>query len=449
MTSFFKGTLILAVTAFFGETLEFLTNMVLTKELGEIGMGKYMAILPSVFLFVVIASLELPVSVSKYIAELQREYHRSTLQHAMRLATVTTSVLMLSAVIVFTFFPVFHGYHPMIRWLTLILIPVISFTSVARGYFMGIQQMRKIAFANFVRKFFQLLLLVVVYRFFDFDRETSILVALGTLIASEIVVFLYLMRAYVLYMRQMKNIPYKEMARKTVTKKLLGISLPTTGMRIFNSVINAIQPFLISYALMLGGVEEKTATAQFGMVAGVASTIGFFPAFIAHSLLVMLVPTVSEAYTRGEFGKLQGLLKHVIVITMLYGLAVSFILYFYGGALTKLFGTSLLAYYYLQLMIPYFLFFYLAIPMQAFLIGMNLVKDAFFHSVWSTLISNLFIFWLGSNSHLQMAGVIIGMNIEAVLLAFLHYTTIYKKLHISFSKKQSSLSEMNWGNRRA
>jgi O-antigen/teichoic acid export membrane protein len=449
MTSFFKGTLILVVTAFFGETLEFLTNMVLTKELGEIGMGKYMAILPSVFLVVVIASLELPVSVSKYIAEQKQEYHKSTLQHAMRLAVVSTIFFIVGMMMIFTFFPVFSGYHPMIRWLTLILIPVISFTSVARGYFMGIQQMRKIALANFLRKSIQLILLVMVYRFFDFDEETSILVALGTLIASEIVVFLYLMRAYILSMRQLKNIPCKALAGKMVTKKLLGVSLPTTGMRIFNSVMNAIQPFLISYALLLGGVGEKTATAQFGMVAGVASTIGFFPAFIAHSLLVMLVPTVSEAYAKGEIGKLQGLLKHVIAITMLYGLAVSVILYFYGGELTKLFGTSLLAYYYLQLMIPYFLFFYLAIPMQAFLIGMNLVKDAFFHSVWSTLVSYLFIFCLGSNSRLQMSGVIIGMNIEAVLLTFLHFTTICKKLHISFWKKQSSITEMKWGNKRA
>jgi len=41
------------------------------------------------------------------------------------------------------------------------------------------------------------------------------------------------------------------------------------------------------------------------------------------------------------------------------------------------------------------------------------------------------------------------MNIEAVLLTFLHFTTICKKLHISFWKKQSSITEMKWGNKRA
>lgn len=46
--------------------------MILARELGEHGMGLYMSVLPSIFLVVVIASLELPISISKFIAESNR-----------------------------------------------------------------------------------------------------------------------------------------------------------------------------------------------------------------------------------------------------------------------------------------------------------------------------------------------------------------------------------------
>ena len=36
------------------------------------------------------------------------------------------------------------------------------------------------------------------------------------------------------------------------------------------------------------------ATEQFGMVAGIAMVIGSFPTFISHSLMIMLIPTISK-----------------------------------------------------------------------------------------------------------------------------------------------------------
>ncbi|MDQ0216743.1 O-antigen/teichoic acid export membrane protein [Oikeobacillus pervagus] len=431
MKSFIKGTLLLCVAAFFGECLEFLTNMILANELGEHGMGKYMSILPSVFLVVILASFELPISISKFIAEKETTFHRSMLHHAMRLAIFITCALLLITTFIFSFFPVFHDFHPMTRWLVLILIPVVSFSSVARGYFMGIQQMKRIAVANFLRKLFQLALLVLVYRLFDFNQEMAILVALGTVIASEIIVFLYLMYSYYLQTKILKRVPKKWLTGKEARKSLLSVSLPTTGMRIFNAVTNAIQPFFITYVLGLSGLTKVVATEQYGMVAGVAFSIGFFPAFIAHSLLVMLIPTVSEGYAKKDMEKLRRLLKQVIGITISYGVPAMVIVYFWADFFTQWFVPSLEAAYFLQLLLPYFLFHYISIPLQAILIGIGLVKDTFYHTVIATIVEFGFIYILGSHGSLQMKGVILGMNFGAVLLALLHYFTICKKLGVS------------------
>jgi len=187
---YYKSIFFLAASAFLGEMIEVLINMILARELGSHGLGLYMTILPSIFLLVLLSSFELQVSISKFIAERDQRYHRNILYHALTITIVFTCILFLAAAALIPFIPVFNAYHPYVRWLVLALVPVISFTSVARGYFMGVQEMGKIAVSNFLRKSIQLIGLFILFRFFEFDAEASLLIAICALIGSEVVVFL-------------------------------------------------------------------------------------------------------------------------------------------------------------------------------------------------------------------------------------------------------------------
>jgi stage V sporulation protein B len=411
--------------------MEFLMNMILARELGKHGLGQYMSILPSIFLIVLLSSFELQISISKYIAEQKERYHRSILHHAITIAIIFTSILFLLAIAVMPFIPVFNSYHPYTRWLVIILIPIISFTSVARGYFMGSQQMGKIAVSNFLRKVFQLIILFGVFRIFHFDTQTAVLIAIGTFICSEMIVFIYLGCIFLFQYQQIKRMPFSNINRSAVRKKLMGVSVPTTGLRILSALTNAIQPFLIKAALIRSGLTAHLATEQFGMLAGIAISIGFFPAFIAHSLLVVLIPTVSKAYSEKDYATLQKMLNHVIKITFLYGIPAIAIFYYFGSTLTTKFFHSATAAVYLQVLWPFFLFHFFIIPTQAFLIGLGLLKDIFFQTIWSTAIAFSIIIWLGSIPEWRMLGIMLGMNTAAVLLALMHYLTICKKIGVS------------------
>ncbi|MDT8860912.1 polysaccharide biosynthesis protein [Alkalihalobacillus sp. MEB130] len=436
MNIFFKSALLLIVAAFIGECIEFLINMVLARELGEEGLGLYMSILPTILFIVVIASLELPISISKFVAEKEVIYHRSMLMHALRFATICTIVFTVIAIWVLPIIPVFDKYHPLVPWLFILLIPIIAFSSVARGYFMGAQRMGKIAFANFLRRAGQLLLLVILFTFTTFEAEMALLVALCTLIASELLVFSYLFVAFLIQMRVLKREPRAQLSGSKVRKSLLEVSIPTTGLRIFHAATFAIKPFFIKETLVRAGMIDSLAMVQYGKMAGVAFTIGFFPAFIAHSLLIVLIPTVSEAYSKGDLTRLRTLLRKVMLLTAAYGIPAVAVFYFYAEPLTSLFFENSPAIRYLQLLVPYFLFHFFVIPMQAYLIGLGLVKDAFVHALYSTVFSFAMMYVLGSNPHLQMDGIILGMNMGAVLLTFLHYVTICKKIGVNLLLKK-------------
>jgi stage V sporulation protein B len=437
MKTFIKATLILAVTAFIGECIEFVINMVLAKELGEKGLGLYMSILPTIFLVLVLASLELPISVSKLVAEKDEKYHRSILSQIMNLAIITTIFFMVVATIILPLVPVFNGYHPLVKWLILLLIPIVTFSSIARGFFMGTHAMGKIAISNFLRRALQLIVLVFVFQWFEFTTDTAIVLALSAMVASEIAVFGYLIIEYFIKLRYLNSKPGSYLNKKIVKESLISVSLPTTGLRIFHAITHAVQPFLIKAALLQAGLTGDMAIEQFGLLAGVAMTIGFFPAFIAHSLLIVLIPTVSKAYSQKDYSLLQSLLRKVMQFTLIYGVPAVVVFYFFSEPLTQLFFHSDKATLYLQMLWPYFLFHFFVIPMQAILIGLGLVKDAFYHQIWVSLISFSLMFILGSLPSFQMGGIIIGMNTGAVLLMLLHYLSICKKIGVTIFTKNS------------
>lgn len=440
MSTFMKGSLLLIIASFLGECVEFVMNMVLAKELGERGLGLYMSILPTVFLIVLLASLELPISISKFIAEKDEKFHRSMLQSVLRLTVIITSVVLLLFILILPFLTIFEDYHPLFKWLVVVLIPLITFSSIARGYFMGKHQMGKIATANLMRKMVQLGLLVFLFQLFDFDSETAIMIAFFSFVGSEFVIFLYLIHMYYIQYQQLKGRPTTVYLNgSTVRKNLMAVSIPTTSIRVFHSLTHAVQPFLIKAALLKSGVTAAVATEQFGLLAGVAMTIGFFPAFIAHSLLIVLIPTVSKAYAQHDIVRLQHLLRQVMSFTFLYGVPAVLIFYFFAEPLSGLFIKSSTGAGYLQVLAPYFLLHFFTIPFQAYLIGLGLLKDAFIHNVWSTLISFALIYILGSMHEFRMDGVIIGMNTGAVLVTLMHYVTICKKIGVSyFSLKKTA-----------
>jgi stage V sporulation protein B len=435
MAIYYRGIIFLAVTAFLGEGIEILVNMILARELGSHGLGLYMTILPTIFFIVLLASFELPVSISKFIAEREERFHRNILHHAITLTITFTIILLLACAALLPFVPVFNSYHPYIRWLVLLLIPVISFTSVARGYFMGRQQMGKIAVSNFLRKIVQLVGLFVLFRFFEFDSEASLLTAVSVFIASEIVVFVYLVLMFVLQFQTIRRQPFSNLNRKIVRKNLMAVSIPTTGMRLFSALTGAIQPFVIKAALISAGLTGTIATEQFGMLMGVAMSIGFFPAFIAHSLLIVLIPAVSKTHSERDYPSLQKMLQQSMLLTLGYGTVAVVLFYFFAPELTSLFFKSSTPAIYLQLLWPFFLFHYFVMPLQAFMIGLDMIKEAFFHIIWSTVISFGLILWLGSMPEWRMNGVIIGMNTGAVLMTLMHYVTVCRKIGVTMFMK--------------
>ena len=65
---FIKSTIILIIGGLLTKVLGMLIKIISTKAIGSYGIGLYMMILPTFNLFITIATLSLPTSISKLVA---------------------------------------------------------------------------------------------------------------------------------------------------------------------------------------------------------------------------------------------------------------------------------------------------------------------------------------------------------------------------------------------
>ena len=66
---FIKSTIILVIGGFITKVLGMIIRMVTTRIIGLSGIGLYMMIMPTYGLFITIATLSLPIAISKLVSE--------------------------------------------------------------------------------------------------------------------------------------------------------------------------------------------------------------------------------------------------------------------------------------------------------------------------------------------------------------------------------------------
>ncbi|WP_353626454.1 hypothetical protein [Bacillus sp. JCM 19041] len=122
---------------------------------------------------------------------------------------------MLIAVLVLPHLSVLNNYHTGVKWMLILLVPVITFSSVARGYLIGAQHTSKIAIANLLKRAAQLIGLLVVFNLFSLSSDLAIFMALLALKLSELLVLFYLVIVFIRKIGQTK----KSLSAKTSKPK--------------------------------------------------------------------------------------------------------------------------------------------------------------------------------------------------------------------------------------
>ncbi|MFT8310405.1 MAG: stage V sporulation protein B [Sporolactobacillus sp.] len=439
--SFLKGSFILMTAGLITRILGMINGMVLARVIGDEGVGLFMMAFPAMLLVVTLTELGLPVAISKLVAEAQTfgNFRKVKLVLAWSLAIVGFVSIVLTAIMLIII-PLSANYlfadtrviYPLLAITP--VIPIVAVSSVLRGYFQGIRNMKPYAYSGIVEQVVRISLVATLANLLM--PYGVAYAAAGAMIAGsagECASLLYMLYVF----KHGEGIKMKGPKRKSlrgtreVLRDLLRIGLPTMGSRLISSLGNFFEPMIVSHALVIAGYSIASSTQLYGQLTGYAMTLLLLPSFITHALHVSLVPAISEAYARKSFNLIHYRLNQALRIAMLTGGLSIVVTYSFAKPLMSIIYDSPESAQFLYIMTPFFMIFYFQAPMHAVLQALDLAKAAMYNTLTGAVVKTIMLFVLTCRPEFGIKGTALAICTNVVLVTVLHAAVMFKAIGFS------------------
>ncbi|WP_442595175.1 stage V sporulation protein B [Neobacillus sp. D3-1R] len=442
MSKFLRGTIILLLAGFITRILGFINRIVIARFIGEEGVGLYMMAFPTLILVVTITQIGLPVAISKNVAEAEAQGDMRKIKKILVVSLATTgflSILFTPALLLSasylskTLFTDDRIYYPLMAIAP--VVPIIAISSVLRGYFQGRQNMKPAAYSQVLEQVVRIFLIAVLTKaFIPYGIEYAAAGAMLASVAGELISLIYLFTAFKIKKRfpVRKNFFKNVSSGKQTFKELMNIALPTTGSRMIGSVAWFFEPIVVAHSLAIAGVAANIATKQYGALTGYAMPLLLLPSFVTYSLATSLVPAISEANSQNNKKLIEYRLQQALRFAFVTGGLSVVVLYVLAEPLMQLMYGSSNGSYFIQLMAPFFLFYYYQGPLQASLQALNLARAAMINSLIGNIVKIAVIFLLATQPAFGIKGAALGIIVGFVLVTMLHFATVLKRISFTF-----------------
>lgn len=439
--TFLRGTLLLIVAGLITKVLGFINRIVMYRVMGDEGVGLYMMAVPTLILAITLTRLGLPVAISKMVAEADAEGDRQKIKRILIVSLSVTTVLsiifttimvMMAPLLSNVFFTDHRTFYPLIAIAP--VVSIVALSSVLRGYFQGLQNMRPSAYSQVIEQIVRICLVALLTgAFLPYGVEFAAAGAMISVVLGELASLIYMFSMFKMKKRikiRSDFFSYLKGGRKTF-QNLMGISLPTTGSQLIGSLSYFFEPIIVARSLAMAGVAATIATKQYGNLAGLAIPLLFLPTFITFSLQVSLVPAISEAHAQKQYKQIQHRLSQALRLSMVAGGLSVVVMYIFAKPLLQIMYDAPHVAIYVQVMAPFFFFFYFQGPLAAALQALDLAKAAMINSFIGAVVKLAAIFFLASRPELGIMGAALAIVIGILLVTLLHFATLVKAIGFS------------------
>ncbi|MFO7818642.1 MAG: polysaccharide biosynthesis protein [Halanaerobacter sp.] len=304
-----KGTVILAGAAFISKFLGLIYKVVLSRTIGDLGLGLYEKVYPIYTIVLTVAIVGIPVAISKLVSEKRAQNKPAVGDYIFKTALKINFVFGLIAAggLILLAKPIArYGLDDIDVYYSIIAIaPAIFIVSVMasyRGYFQGRRNMMPTAISQVVEQLIRMTTMILLaYVLLPYGVEFAAAgAASGALWGSTGGLIIIL----IIYYRYQKNNPAAQKregedfpALQEVINRIFSLAFPVTIGALILPLMRFIDASMITRRLKVAGFSHEAATSLYGQFNGMAMTLVRFPTVIATSLAVNLVPAISEAYT--------------------------------------------------------------------------------------------------------------------------------------------------------
>ncbi|RNA68746.1 stage V sporulation protein B [Alteribacter keqinensis] len=444
--SFLKGAFILIMAGLITRILGFVNKIVVARIMGAEGVGLYMMAVPTLLLIITLTQLGLPVAISKLVAEADANGDRTRIKRILVVSIAVTAVLSViftTAMIVGapliseTLLTDSRAFYPLVAISP--IVPIVALSSVLRGYFQGLQNMKPTAYSQVIEQVVRITLVATfTTALLPYGIEYAAAGAMISVVIGELVSLLYMIYQF----KRRKKFKVRKQffdyvkGSKTTFNNLMAIALPTTGSRLIGSVSLFFEPIVVAQSLAIAGVATAVATAQYGELAGFVIPLLLLPTFITYSLSVSLVPAISEAASQKQYGIIHHRLGQALRLALVSGGGAAVILYMFAEPVMTLMYNAPEVAAYVVIMAPFSIFLYFQGPLQAALQALNLAKAAMFNSLVGAVVKIVAIFVLASRPELGIMGAALAIVTGFILVTLLHFATLAKTISFTVNLRE-------------
>lgn len=311
---FIKSTFVLLIGGLITKVLGLLIRIISTRVLGLEAISLYTLTLPAFNLFITIATLSIPVAISKIVAENVRN-NKKTIFSIIPVISIFNTILVIIIILNANFISQTllknnELYYPIIS--TAFTLIFITISSIVKGYFIGKEKMFPNVLSNIFEQIVRIILIIfVIPKFLKYGTIFMVCMLILINIISETSSILIL-----LFFLPKKFRIKKEYFRydHSLIKEIYKISLPTTTGRLISSFAFFLEPVIITSILISLGYNTSYITKEYGIICAYIFPMVSMPQFLSNAIASALLPVISK-YNRLNLKK--NILKKTYLATLL------------------------------------------------------------------------------------------------------------------------------------
>jgi stage V sporulation protein B len=421
---FIKSTLILILSGFLTKILGFIIKVIYTRIIGEYGISLYSIAVPTYSLLLTIATLAIPISISKLVSENKGRSIRI-------LTSAAFLIISINLVLVFVIFLTkdFLAVNllkepkasPIIMAFALTL-PFVSISSVLKGYFAGKQNMVPHATSNILEQIVRLIIILVVLPILK--RKSDMLAILGLILLtiiseiSSIIVFLF-------FLPKKINFNTKILPSKKITKDILDISIPTVSGRIIGNIGYFFEPIILTNLLLFSGYNNSYILSEYGAYNAYSLALLTMPSFFIGAIATSLLPEISKFNGNNNLKMVKRRIHQSIIFSLIIGIFFSLLIFIFRDKLLFSLYNTTKGSDYIKVLAPFFVLFYLEGVLTSSLQALGYAKVTMNITLYGVIIK-LFIMAILSLCHIGIYSLVIAEIINIFFVVFFNFKYLKK-----------------------
>ena len=344
------GAILLTLAGLLSRMIGFFYRIFLSHTIGAEGLGIYQLIFPIYALTFSLTVAGIQSAISRYVAAVSIR-NPAGVHPDRRPGSITYLYAGLALSLLLSFLCTFFLYryaealalYVLKESRCVPLLKILSFTvpfgavhACINGYYYGLQKTSVPAVSQLLE---QLARVGGVYLMYcvasEQGKPVTIEMAVWGLVIGEIV--------SVLYSVTFTRFHASRGGLSSAMGQLITMAAPLTVSRVLINLFQSAEAILIPGKLQAFGYRADEALSVYGVLTGMAMPMILFPAAIANSVSVMLLPAISEAQAKQDLVYIKKAVKKSCFYCLVLGLSCTFIFLLLGRFLGQIMFANQLA----------------------------------------------------------------------------------------------------------